>query len=164
MKVKKFITAAAFLVGGYFLIRSFQKRTIAKINYAAGGFRVQHIDLKSVEFRVGMTITNESDVPAPISNFIGRLIYNWPDKSPSVLGDLFLVEPKQLPGFGQVNLEFRMVSSITGSAFEILNILTNGNPFSLSSINYKNVDMTRFKIIGTLKIGPLPLDIDTTLV
>lgn len=139
------------------------KRTLNKITYSAGGFRVHKINFSEVEFRLGMTVTNQSDIPAPVSAFIGQLVY-YGQNGPSVLGQLNLVNPVQLPGFGQANLEFSMKSGLLGGAYEILNILTNGNPLDLSKINYSNIDTKRFKVIGTLKVGALPIDIDTALV
>lgn len=139
------------------------KRTLNKITYSAGGFRVHKLSGAEVEFRVKMTILNQSDIPAPISAFIGQLLYMG-SNGPSVLGQLKLVSPAQLPGFGQVELEFSMKSGLLGTGYELLNILTNGNPTDISKVNYGNIDTKRFKIIGTLKVGPVPVDINTTLV
>lgn len=160
---KRILTIAAVGIAAYYALQWFTRRTVAKISYAAGGFRVHKIDFSSVEFRIGMTVTNESDVPATVTGFLGRLVYAWPDKPASVLGDLTLVEPKEIPGFGRVDLEFRMVSGLFGAGFEILNILTDGHPTDFSAIDYSRVAMNRFKILGTLKVLGFPVDVDSTL-
>jgi len=160
MNRKALIVLALLGAGLYFLA----KRTLGNITYSAGSFRVHKINLSGIELRVGMTVTNRSDIPAPISNFIGNLYYQNPNGTMSDLGYLTLVNPVQLPGFGQVELEFSMKSGLGGTAFELLNILTNGNPMDISKIDYKNIDTKRFLVVGTLKVGDLPLDIKTTLV
>jgi hypothetical protein len=150
------------LAGGF--VWWFTRRTIGAINYSAGSFRVHKITLSELELRVGMTITNRSDIPAPISAFIGNLYYQNANGVLSDLGFLSLVNPVQLPGFGQVNLEFSLKSGLIGTGFELLNILTNGNPTDISKVNYANIDPKRFLIVGTLKVGELPVDIKTNLV
>jgi hypothetical protein len=142
----------------------FTKRTIAAITYSAGSFRVHKITFSELEFRVGMTITNRSDIPASISAFIGNLYYQNPNGVVSDLGFLQLVHPAQLPGFGQVNLEFSLKTGLLGTGFELLKILTNGNPTDISKVDYRNIDPKRFLIVGTLKVGELPVDIKTNLV
>lgn len=140
------------------------RRTLSNITYSAGSFRIHKITLSGIEFRIGMTVTNRSDIPAPISNFIGNLYYQNPNGTMSDLGFLQLVNPAQLPRFGQVNLEFSMKMGLAGTGYELLNILTNGNPTDLSKVSLSNVDTKRFWIVGTLKVGELPVDIKTTLV
>lgn len=161
-RTRNIVIAAVAFLGLMFLVA---RRTISKITYSAGGFRVHRISFSEVEFRVYMTVTNQSDIPAPISAFIGQLLYSWPSKpaAPSVLGELRLMQPRELPGFGSVELEFSMTSGLLGSAWELLNILTDGNPTDLGKISYKNIDPKRMAIIGTLKVGTLPVDIKTTL-
>ena len=158
---RKGLFLLALLGAGLWLLA---RRTLGNISYSAGSFRVHKITLSGLEFRVGMTITNRSDIPAPISNFIGNLYYQQPSGVVSDLGFLSLVNPVQLPGFGQVNLEFSLKSGLVGTGWELLNILTNGNPTDLSKVSYQNIDPKRFLIVGTLKVGDLPVDIKTTLV
>lgn len=158
---RKGLFLLALLGVGLYLVA---RRTLGNITYSAGSFRVHKITLSGLEFRVGMTITNRSDIPAPISNFIGNLYYQQPNGVVSDLGFLSLVNPVQLPGFGQVNLEFSLKSGLVGTGWELLNILTNGNPTDLSKVSYQNIDPKRFMIVGTLKVGDLPVDIKTTLV
>lgn len=162
---KKQIRNIALLGLAALLVWQFSLRTYRNITYAAGGFRVHKINFSGIEFRMELTVTNRSDVPAPISAFIGQLQYVFPGQPPtvSILGDLTQVAPVNLPGFGQAVVEFSMKSGLFGGALEVMKILTNGNPLDLGKINYNNVDMKRFQIDGTLKIGALPIDIKTTL-
>lgn len=163
MANNRFLKIAAVLGGVFFLSNWLKNRTLNKITYSAGGFRVHKITASSIEFRMVLRVTNQSDVPAPVTAFIGQLLYRNANGTIAVLGDLTQVAPVELPGFGSANIEFSMVSGLLGSAWEILNILTNGNPTDPSKINYANVDFKRFLIKGTLKVGVLPVDIETTL-
>lgn len=120
--------------------------------------RVHKVTLNGVEFRIFLPIINESDIPAPVSGFIGQVYYQN-----GSLGTVTLVNPVEIPGFGQTTIEFRMVSGLIGTALELLNILTNGNPLNFKDINYKNIDWSKFTIKGTLKVGRLPVDVNTPL-
>lgn len=157
---RKGLFLLALLGAGLWLLA---RRTIGNITYSAGSFRVHKV-IPNLEFRVGMTVTNRSDISVPISNFIGNLYYQQPNGVVSDLGFLNLVNPVQMPGFGQVNLEFSLKSGYLGAGWELMNILTNGNPTDLSKVSYQNIDPKRFLIVGTLKVGDLPVDIKTTLV
>jgi len=134
------------------------QRTIALISFGTPTLRVHKVTLDGLELRIILPIKNESDVPAPVSAFLGDLLYNG-----SNLGVLSLVNPVTLPGFGQTTIEFRLVSGLFGTAYELLNVLTNGNPLDLSKINYNNVDWQKFTLRGTLKVGALPVPVNTKL-
>ncbi len=134
------------------------KRTVALISFGTPSLRIHKVTLDAIEIRVFLPIMNESDVPAPVSAFLGKLLYNN-----SSLGNLTLVHPVTLPGFGQTVLEFSLVSGLFGTAYELLNILTNGKPLDFQSINYNNVDWSKFAIRGTLKVGALPVPVNTLL-
>lgn len=140
------------------------RRTLNKITYSAGSLRIHKITLSEIEFRIKMTVLNQSDIPAPVSAFLGQLLYMKPGSDPAVIGQLQLVAPVQLPGFGQADLEFSMKTGLLGTAYELLNILTNGNPLDPNAIRYENVDWRQFAIVGTLKVGPAPIDVNTRLV
>lgn len=144
------------LIGGalYWL----SKRTIALITFGSPSMRIHKVTLQSIEMRVTLPVMNQSDVPAPVSAFLGDLFYNN-----SSLGVLTLVNPVTLPGFGQTTLEFKLVSGLFGSAYEIVNILTNGNPLNWHLIDYKNVNWSKFTIRGTLKVGAVPVPVNTKL-
>lgn len=111
-----------------------------------------------------MTVLNQSDIPAPVSAFLGQLLYMKPGAAPAVIGQLQLVNPVDLPGFGQADLEFSMKSGLFGTAFELINILTNGDPTNFNAIKYENIDWRQFAIVGTLKVGPAPITVNTRLV
>ena len=134
------------------------QRTIALISFGSPSMRIHKVTLSEIEMRVTLPIMNQSDIPAPVSGFLGDLLYNG-----ASLGVLTLVSPVTLPGFGQTTLEFRLVSGLLGSAYEIVNILTNGNPLNWKEINYNNVDWSKFTIKGTLKVGSLPVTVNTKL-
>lgn len=142
------------LAGLYWLAN----RTIALITFGSPSMRIHKVTLSEIEMRIILPIKNESDVPAPVSAFLGDLLYNG-----SPLGVLTLVNPVTLPGFGQTTLEFRLVSGLFGTAYELLNILTNGKPLEWSSINYDNIDWSKFTLRGTLKVGKLPVPVNTKL-
>lgn len=150
------------LLGGalYWLSR----RTLNKITYSAGSLRIHKITLSGIEFRIKMTVLNQSDIPAPVSAFLGQLLYMKPGAAPAVIGQLQLVNPVDLPGFGQADLEFSMKSGLFGTAFELINILTNGDPTNFNAIKYENIDWRQFAIVGTLKVGPAPITVNTRLV
>ena len=120
--------------------------------------RVHKLTLSGVEFRILLPIINESDIPVTVSGFIGQVFYKT-----GSLGTVTLVNPVDLPGFGQETIEFKMISGLVGSAYELLNILTNGKPLELNEIDYKNVNWSLFTIRGTLKVGKFPVDINTKL-
>lgn len=135
------------------------KRTVALITFGGPSLRVHKVTLDGIELRITLPIKNESDVPAPVSAFLGDLMYNG-----TSLGVLSLVNPVTLPGFGQTTLEFKLVSGLFGTAYEIVNILTNGDPIGgWKNINYKNIDWSKFTIRGTLKVGAFPVPINTKL-
>ena len=142
---------------GYILYLIFQ-RTIAKISYGAPTMRIHKVTGNGIEFRIFLPIINESDIPAPVSGFIGQVFYKG-----GSLGTVTLVQPVELPGFGQTTIEFKMESGLVGTAFELLNILTNGNPLNYKDIDYKNIDWSQFTIKGTLKVGKIPVDVNTKL-
>lgn len=147
------------VVGGIiYLVYLFLQRSLNKISYGSPTMRIQKITTSGIEFRISLPIINESDIPVTVSGFIGQVFY----KAAS-MGTVTLVQPTELPGFGQQTIEFRMVSGLLGSAYEILNILTNGNPLDLSKVKYSNVNWDLFTIRGTLKVGALPVDINTKL-
>lgn len=135
------------------------KRTLALISFGSPSLRVHKITLSSIELRVTLPVINQSDVPAPVSAFLGDLFYNN-----ASLGSLTLVNPVTLNGFGKTDLEFKLVSGLAGSAYELINILTNGNPLDFKSINYSNIDWSKFYIKGTLKVGTVPFPVQTKLV
>lgn len=134
------------------------KRTMDKISIGSPSMRVHKVSVSGIEFRILLPIINESDVPVDITGFIGQVFYNA-----GSLGVVNLVSPVSLPSFGQQTIEFSMKSGYLGTALELLNILTNGNPLDLGSINYKNVNWSLFTIKGTLKVEGLPLDIQAQL-
>ncbi len=133
-------------------------RTAALISFGSPSMRIHKVTLSEIEMRVTLPVINQSDVPAPVSAFLGNIFYKN-----SNLGTLTLVNPVQLPGFGQTTLEFRLVSGVLGTAYEIVNILTNGNPLNWQSINYNNVNWADFTIRGTLKVGQFPVPVNTKL-
>lgn len=135
------------------------QRTIALISFGGPSMRIHKVTLDGIEMRITLPIKNESDISAPVSAFLGDLMYNG-----TSLGVLSLVNPVTLPGFGQTTLEFRLVSGLFGTAYEIVSILTNGDPIGgWKNINYSNVDWQKFTIRGTLKVGTLPVPINTKL-
>ncbi len=135
------------------------QRTVALISFGSPSMRIQKVTLNGIEMRITLPVMNQSDIPAPVSAFLGDLLYNG-----SSLGVLSLVNPVTLPGFGQTTLEFRLVSGLLGTAYEIVNILTNGDPIGgWKNINYNNVDWSKFTLRGTLKVGALPVPVNTKL-
>ena len=147
------------IIGGIgYLLYMLANRTLGKISYGGPSMRIHKVTFDGIEFRILLPIINESDIPVTVSGFIGQVFYNG-----ASLGTVTLVQPTDLPGFGQQTIEFKMVSGLVGSAYEIVNILTNGNPFNFKSIDYANVDWKKFTIKGTLKVGKLPVDINTQL-
>ena len=144
------------LIGGalYWL----SQRTLALISFGTPSLRIHKVTLSNIEIRVTLPVINQSDVPAPVNAFLGDLLYNG-----ASLGSLSLVNPITLDGFGQTNLEFKLVSGLFGTAYEIVNILTNGHPLDFQSIDYKNVDWSKFTFKGTLKVGKIPVPVNTKL-
>lgn len=135
------------------------KRTRSLISYGSPSLRIHKVTLSSIEIRVKLPIINQSDVSAPVTAFLGDILYNG-----SSLGSLTLVNPVTLPGFGKTDLEFSLVSGLFGTAYQIVNILTNNNPLDFASINYNNVDWSKFIIKGVLKVANVPIQIETNLV
>lgn len=149
----------ALIFGGIaYLIYWISQRTLAKITYGSPAMRIHKVSANGVEFRIFLPIINESDIPVTVSGFIGQIFYNT-----GSLGTVTLVRPTDLPGFGQATIEFSMVSGLLGTAYELLNILTDGNPFDFKNVDYKKVDWSKFTIRGTLKVGKIPVDINTKL-
>jgi len=120
--------------------------------------RIHKVTLGGIEFRILLPIINQSDIPLTVSGFIGQVLYKT-----GSLGTVTLVNPTNIPSFGQATIEFKMESGFVGSAYELLNILTNGHPFDLNAIDYKLIDWSQFTIVGTLKAGKIPIDIKTKL-
>ena len=149
-----------FIVGGIgYLLFLLLKRSVNKISYGTPTLRIHKVSVRDgIEFRILLPIINESDIPVTVSGFIGQLFYNA-----ASMGTVTLIQPTELPGFGQKSIEFKMVSGLLGSGYELLNILTNGNPLDLSKVKYENVDWSQFAIRGTLKVGGIPVDINTKL-
>lgn len=165
MRNRRLVKIAVISVGAFLLLKWLAARTYNKITYSAGGLRVHKISFDGLDLRMLLTVTNQSDIPAPVTAFIGKLYYYFPgNNTPSELGTLTQVQPVQLPGFGSVDIEFKMLAPILGSALSLLNILTDGHPTDISSVSLSKVDPARFRIVGTLKIGSIPIDINTTLV
>jgi LEA14-like dessication related protein len=135
------------------------QRTLALISFGSPSMRIHKVTLNSIDIRITLPIVNQSDIPAPVTAFLGDVFYNG-----TSLGSLTLVQPVTLPGFGKTTLEFSLVSGLFGSALEILNILTNGNPLAWKTANYKNLDFSKFLIKGTLKVGNLPFPVQSQLV
>lgn len=133
-------------------------RTAALISFGSPSMRIHKVTLTELEIRVNLPVINQSDVPAPVTAFLGNIFYQN-----SNLGTLTLVNPVQLPGFGQTTLEFRLVSGLFGTAYELLNILTKGNPLNWQAIDYKNVDWSQFTVKGTLKVKGIPVPVNTKL-
>lgn len=153
-------TRKILIVGGVIalLLYWLSKRTINKITIGSPTMRVHKVSLSGIEFRILLPIINESDVPVDVTGFIGQVFYNA-----GSLGVVNLVSPVSLPGFGQQTIEFSMKSGYLGTALELLNILTGGNPLDLKSIKYSNVDWSLFTIKGTLKVEGVPVDIQAQL-
>ena len=147
------------IIGGIgYLLYTLLNRTLKKVSYGSPSMRIHKVNLSGIEFRISLPIINESDIPVDVTGFIGQVYYQS-----SSLGTVTLLNPVSLPGFGQQTIEFKMVSGLVGTAYEIVNILTNGHPFDFGSIDYSNVDWKKFTIKGTLKVGRIPVDINTTL-
>lgn len=140
------------------LLYYISKRTINKISVGSPAVRIHTINLNGIELRVDLPIMNESDIPVDVTAFLGQLLYGA-----SSLGTLTLVRPASLPGFGQSIIEFSLKSGLVGSAYELLNILTKGDPMNMSKIDWSNVDTSQFSVKGTLKVGRIPIDINTKL-
>lgn len=149
------IVIVALLAGALYWL---SKRTAALITFGGPSLRIHKVSIDGFELRITLPVKNESDVPAPVTAFLGDLLYNG-----SSFGVLSLVNPVQLPGFGQTTLEFKLVSGIFGTAYTVLNILTNGRPLNWQDIDYKNVDWSKFTIRGTLKVGAIPIPVNTKL-
>lgn len=147
------------IIGGLaYLAYIILNRTLAKVTYGSPSMKIWGLKGTDLEFRIYLPIINESDVPVTVSGFLGQVFYGG-----ASLGTVSLVNPVDVPGFGQTTVEFRMVSGLFGATLEVVNILTNNNPLNWKQANYENVDWSKFRIKGTLKVGKIPVDINTPL-
>lgn len=133
------------------------RRAINKVSIGSPTMRLHSFGPEGIEFRIILPIINESDIPVTVSGFLGQLFY----KGDSV-GMINLERPAQLPGFGKGDIEFSVTTGYVGTALEIVSILTNGT-FKPKDVSYSNIDWSLFRVQGTLKIGSLPLDVNTQL-
>ena len=146
---KKLITLGLVAIGGYFLLQYIAARTARKISYGSPSLSIWSLKGGNVEFRIKLPILNESDVPAKVTGFLGQIFY-----SQNVVGQVSLINPVDIPGFGNAIVEFRMIVGLGGAAYQLYQILQSGQPLSAANL----------KIIGTLKINHLPIDVNTPLI
>lgn len=146
MDNKKLQTTLTWLGIGL-LVFLIARRTAAKISIGGASVRIHKLTFDGVELRIDLPVINESDIPAPVSAFLGQIYYGI-----NPIGLVTLVNPVDLPGFGQKVITFAAKLSLLAIGQQVYSILTN-----------PPVDWTKFRIQGTLKIGPLPIDINEPL-
>ena len=138
----------ALMVGGVLvLVYLIAKRTAAKVTIGNPGVRIHKISFNGIELRIELPVLNESDIPAPVSAFLGQIYYGA-----NPLGLVQLVQPVDLPGFGQAIVPFSAKLSLVSVGQQVYDMLRN-----------PPIDWTKFSIKGTLKIGPIPVSVDEKL-
>lgn len=146
-------TRNIFMLGiigvGVFLLA---RRTATKISIGSAGVRIHKINFDGVELRIELPVINESDFPAPVSAFLGQVYFGN-----TAIGLVQLQQPVQLPGFGQAIVPFRANLSLLSIGTTVWDIIQQ------SDGNAKNIDWSKFSIRGTLKVGPLPIDVNEKL-
>lgn len=143
-KTQRSILWGLLLVGIVYYIG---KRTAAKISIGSAGVRIQKISIGGIQLRIDLPVINESDIPAPVSAFLGQIFYGA-----NPIGLVQLVQPVQVPGFGQVIVPFKADMSLVSLGQQLYDIISK-----------PPVDWSKFSIRGTLKIGPLPIDVNEKL-
>lgn len=147
------------LIGGIaYLAYIIITRSISKISYGTPTIKIWGIKGTDVEFRVFLPVINESSLSVTITGFLGQVFYGN-----DALGTVTLVNPVQIPSLQQTTIEFRLVANLIGTALEVVNVLTDGNPLNWKNANYHNVDWSKMRITGTLKAGALSVNVNTKL-
>lgn len=126
----------------------FAQRTAAKISIGNAGVRIHKISFSNIELRIDLPVLNESQVPATVSAFLGQIFYKM-----TQIGVVTLIKPTDIPGFGQTSIQFRADISTISAGQAIYQILSN-----------PPIDWKLFRIRGTLRVGPLPIGIDQSLI
>ncbi len=136
-----------FIALGIGLVYFIGRRTAAKVSIGAAGVRIHKITLNGIQLRIDLPVINESDIPAPISAFLGQIYYGA-----NAIGLVQLAQPVTLPGFGQAIVPFSADMSLVTLGQQLYDIISN-----------PPVDWSKFSIKGTLKIGPVPVDVNEKL-
>ena len=144
---KKTLKTVVIVGGALLLVYLIAKRTAAKVTVGNPGVRLHKITLNGIELRIELPVLNESDIPAPISAFLGQIYYGA-----NPIGLVKLLHPVDLPGFGQAIVPFSTQLSLVTLGQQLYDMLRN-----------PPIDWSKFSVKGTLKIGPVPVGIDQQL-
>lgn len=139
-----YIGLAALLFGGLWLYRQ-----SLKIMVTGGYFRVHKLNGLSLELRVFLQITNESNLKIDVQNFLGQILYKG-----SSLGTVVLFKPAQIQPFGVQEIEFKANISLLSAGTEIYNILTT------KDFSFNPQDL---RVKGTLKAEGVDIPINEAL-
>lgn len=137
------LVVAGIGIALFFLVR----RTVAKISVGSAGVRVHKLNLSEIILRIDLPVINESQIPATVTGFLGQIFYG-----DYQVGVVQLLHQVDIPGFGQAMVQFQANISVVSALQQIYEILTK-----------PPIDWSKFRIRGTLRIGPLPVDIDQKL-
>lgn len=114
-----------------------------KISFGAPRFGAALFTWLTSQINVFIPVINESGITAPVDDFTGVLLYGN-----QKIADLKLVEPVQIPGAGNVDLEIKAINKnvdLIGSILQIIGSKQLNEPL---------------KIVGSLKVGKLNIPID----
>ena len=142
-RTKNLLIIAGVGLALYYIAR----RTAAKISIGGAGVRLHKVGLSEIEFRIDLSVLNESQVPATVTGFLGQIYYGL-----NPLGTVELIKPTDIPGFGPASIPFTAKISAVSALQQIYSIVTN-----------PPVDWSKFSIRGTLLVQGLPVDINQKL-
>jgi len=142
-RTKNLLIIAGIGVALYYIAQ----RTAAKISIGNAGVRIQKLSLNEIELRILLPVINESQIPATVTGFLGQIFYGL-----NSIGVVQLLQPADIPGFGQAIVQFSAKISVLSAAQQVYDIIT-----------HPPVDWSKFNIKGTLLVQGLPISIDQKL-
>ena len=116
-----------------------------------------------IRINVKIPILNRSDIAGEVQGFLGQLYYGA-----NALGVIQLRQPTPVPARSSSNPEFTMLLNYGSLGLELVSVLSNllgielpgGSP---PDPNTPKVDITKFRIQGTLYLSGLSVDINESL-
>lgn len=148
------------LVGG--IIWYFTKQT-GRFDIGAPTLSKVGLEGSGIRINVKIPILNRSDISGEVQGFLGQLLYGT-----NALGTIQLKTPVVIPARSTSNPEFTMVLSYFSLGMEMLTVFSNLLNIQLPGgpppdPTQPKIDVSKFRIMGTLYLSGVPIDINESL-
>jgi len=140
-------------------------RQFRRFDIGAAGVSQVKIEGGGIRIRVKIPVLNRSDIASTIDGFLGALYYGS-----NQLGTVTLTRPTKIEARNAASPEFEVLLGYANIATELAPIVSKwlgislpGFPPPPTNPSQPAVDLSKFRIIGTLYVGALSIDINQSV-